>query len=75
MKLSKEGLKNRAEWEAKGYKLPQFDRDAVTAATKENPFWIHFGAGNIFRIIFHRTKIIIIFNNADAATPNIIKFL
>ncbi|MGN1155213.1 MAG: mannitol dehydrogenase family protein, partial [Agathobacter sp.] len=49
MELSKVGLQNRAEWEAKGYKLPQFDREAVTAATKENPFWIHFGAGNIFR--------------------------
>ena len=49
MELSKVGLQDRAQWEAKGYKLPQFDREAVTAATKENPFWIHFGAGNIFR--------------------------
>ena len=49
MELSKAGLQNKTEWEAKGYKLPQFDREAVTAATKENPFWIHFGAGNIFR--------------------------
>ena len=49
MELSNVGLQNRAEWEAKGYQLPQFDREAVTAATKENPFWIHFGAGNIFR--------------------------
>ena len=49
MELSTLGLQNRAEWEAKGYKLPKFDRDAVTKATKENPRWIHFGAGNIFR--------------------------
>ena len=49
MELSNVGLQNRAEWEAKGYNLPQFDREAVTANTKENPFWIHFGAGNIFR--------------------------
>ena len=49
MKLSKIGLSDKAKWEAAGYKLPQFDREAVTAATKENPFWIHFGAGNIFR--------------------------
>jgi len=49
MELSTQGLMNRAEWEAKGYKLPKFDRDAVTKATKENPRWIHFGAGNIFR--------------------------
>ncbi len=49
MKLNKAGLENRAQWETAGYALPQFDREAVTAATKEAPFWIHFGAGNIFR--------------------------
>ena len=49
MILSENGLQNKAQWEAAGYKLPQFDREAVTKATKENPFWIHFGAGNIFR--------------------------
>ena len=49
MELSTQGLMNRAQWEAKGYKLPKFDREAVTKATKENPRWIHFGAGNIFR--------------------------
>ena len=49
MRLSDAELKNRAMWEEKGYKLPQYDREAVKAATKENPFWIHFGAGNIFR--------------------------
>ena len=49
MELSTLGLQNRAEWEAKGYKLPKFDREEVTKATKENPRWIHFGAGNIFR--------------------------
>ena len=49
MKLTIEGIKNTAEWEAKGYSLPKFDRAAVEAATKANPFWIHFGAGNIFR--------------------------
>ena len=52
MKLSNEGLKNRAEWEAKGYQLPQYDREKMVAATKENPFWLHFGAGNLFRA-FH----------------------
>ena len=49
MKLNNAGLKNRSQWEQKGYKLPAFDREAVTANTKENPFWVHFGAGNIFR--------------------------
>ena len=49
MKLNAHGLLDRKQWEDKGYQLPQFDRAAVTAATKENPFWIHFGPGNIFR--------------------------
>lgn len=49
MKLNEQGLLNKQEWEEKGYDLPKFDRAAVTAATRENPFWIHFGPGNIFR--------------------------
>ena len=49
MKLSHSEILNKAQWEEKGYRLPQYDRDAVMKATKENPFWIHFGAGNIFR--------------------------
>lgn len=52
MRINEEGLKNRAQWEEKGYQLPQFDRGAAIAKTKENPFWIHFGAGNLFRA-FH----------------------
>ena len=49
MILSAEGLKNKEAWEAAGYSLPRYDRKAMIAATRENPFWIHFGAGNIFR--------------------------
>lgn len=49
MRLDKNGLENKAQWEAAGYQLPQFDRQEVAAATRQNPFWIHFGAGNIFR--------------------------
>lgn len=33
----------------KGYHLPQYDRAAMIAETRENPVWVHFGAGNIFR--------------------------
>lgn len=40
---------NAAEWEAKGYQLPKFDVAAVTKKTHEQPTWLHFGAGNIFR--------------------------
>ena len=49
MQLNNEGLQDRSAWERAGYTLPEFDRNAVTAKTKEAPAWIHFGAGNIFR--------------------------
>ncbi len=49
MRLNEQGLADRKQWEEKGYNLPKFDRGAVIAATKENPYWIHFGPGNIFR--------------------------
>ena len=49
MQLNKKGLENRAAWEAAGFSLPKFDREKVTENTKKAPFWIHFGAGNIFR--------------------------
>ena len=51
MKLNNETLKNRAEWEAKGYRLPEYDRDAMITRTRENPTWLHFGAGNIFKAL------------------------
>ena len=40
---------NPQEWEAKGYELPKYDLKAVKAKTYEEPTWVHFGAGNIFR--------------------------
>lgn len=49
MILNNEGLKDKSAWIEKGYDLPKYDREAVKARTKENPRWIHFGAGNIFR--------------------------
>jgi len=49
MLLTNEGLKNERAWREKGYNLPSFDRDVVKKNTMENPRWIHFGAGNIFR--------------------------
>lgn len=49
MKLNNECLKDRSSWENKGYALPGFDRHDVEIKTKENPIWIHLGAGNIFR--------------------------
>ena len=49
MVLTNESIKNRAFWEEKGYRLPQYDRDAMVAKTVQNPTWLHFGAGNIFK--------------------------
>lgn len=50
MKLTKENLKHVGFWESKGYVLPKYDIEAVTRTTHERPTWIHFGAGNIFRV-------------------------
>lgn len=49
MKLTQTGLADRGAWEQKGYRLPQYDREAMVKKTVENPIWVHFGAGNIFR--------------------------
>lgn len=49
MRIDEANGKDRKQWEERGYYLPEFDRDKVEKATREAPFWIHFGAGNIFR--------------------------
>ncbi len=50
MKLTLEGLKARSGWEKAGIALPQYDIAATADKTKAAPVWVHFGAGNIFRI-------------------------
>lgn len=48
--LQRESLvKNRTQWLEQGFKIYQFDEQAVMAATKETPQWLHIGSGNIFR--------------------------
>lgn len=64
MKLSTDGLKNKAEWEEKGYVLPAFDREAMIAETTKAPTWVHFGAGNIFRA-FHANLAQQMLNNGE----------
>ena len=50
MELTLNGILNdRRAFEAAGYHLPSFDYEKVSARTKAEPTWIHFGAGNIFR--------------------------
>ena len=48
MKLSYNTL-NSTEWQKKGYQLPQFNIPDVVNNTKQQPIWLHLGAGNIFR--------------------------
>ena len=48
MKLNKESLKID-NWSNKGYELPKFDIDEIVANTQNNPVWVHFGGGNLFR--------------------------
>ena len=40
---------NPQEWTDKGYALPKYDLKAVKEKTYNEPTWVHFGAGNIFR--------------------------
>lgn len=49
LNLNSECIKNKKAWQDAGIELPQFDYDVMVANTTENPSWVHFGAGNIFR--------------------------
>jgi fructuronate reductase len=56
LKLKKEELKDQAQWEEAGINPPQFDYQNLVDNTKENPEWVHFGAGNIFRAFIARLQ-------------------
>ncbi|MGN1414713.1 MAG: mannitol dehydrogenase family protein [Anaerovoracaceae bacterium] len=51
MKLNRQSItgENRVPWQKNGFLLPEFDIEEVRRETLQNPEWIHFGAGNIFR--------------------------
>lgn len=49
MKMNAASLARKADWQAAKVRLPQFDVAAVARQTREDPQWVHFGAGNIFR--------------------------
>ena len=51
MILNNMSLEERTPWEEKGYRLPDYDRETMITRTKENPIWLHFGAGNIFKAL------------------------
>ena len=50
MQLTLNGLKETALWTEKGITLPSYNIQEVVEETKKAPVWVHFGAGNIFRI-------------------------
>ena len=54
MRIDNHIYRDRALWEAKGWHIPDFDREAVMKRTRENPIWVHFGGGNIFRAFIGR---------------------
>ncbi len=49
MQLSYSGLSDREGWAKSGVVLPATDWKNMAERTMEEPVWIHFGAGNIFR--------------------------
>ena len=49
MKLNLAALNDKAFFEEANVRLPAFDVEAMRKETAENPVWVHFGAGNIFR--------------------------
>lgn len=50
MRLNYDGLKDSQGWSNAGISLPTYDPQALARHTHENPIWVHFGIGNIFRI-------------------------
>ncbi|MDO5408337.1 MAG: mannitol dehydrogenase family protein [Eubacteriales bacterium] len=50
MKLTLSGIKETSSWQAAGIKLPAYDVEKIAEETRKAPAWVHFGAGNIFRI-------------------------
>ena len=57
MHLLDSELKNGAQWEAAGIQLPEFDREAMKAATRECPQWIHFGAVSYTHLDVYKRQI------------------
>lgn len=49
LKLNIEGLASAEQWHSKNIQTPSYDIASVKKTTLENPRWVHFGAGNIFR--------------------------
>lgn len=49
MKLDKNTLKQYSIWKEANIEIPLYDIEEMVLKTRENPTWIHFGAGNILK--------------------------
>ena len=43
MELTLKGIQDKKAWEAAGIALPSYDVEAVAAASRKDPMWVHFG--------------------------------
>ena len=50
MKLTFKGIKDQEAWKRAGITLPGYDVEKASLKAKEEPVWVHFGIGNIFRV-------------------------
>ena len=56
MKLSYEGLKDRAAWEKAGVRVPDYDWEATAKETLAHPVWVHCGSGSLVRAFHARLQ-------------------
>jgi fructuronate reductase len=56
LQLNRADIVKKSEWEAAGVKMPSYDCAAMALRTKQNPRWLHFGVGNIFRAYIARLQ-------------------
>ena len=50
MKLNHKAIQNQQWWETRNILLPEYDLPEMRERTMRKPTWVHFGAGNLFRI-------------------------
>jgi fructuronate reductase len=56
LQLNRVDIVKKKEWEAAGVKMPSYDWAAVASRTRQNPRWLHFGVGNLFRAYIARLQ-------------------
>ncbi len=67
MKLNYNSVKNKDFFTENNIAIPSFDIEKTTENTDNNPVWVHFGAGNIFRGFIARINQAML-NNGDVNT-------